>query len=820
MKRSWLVGILSFVTVFAGVQFAHADLRVLTGPQGGTNFGTASTTDVGKALVVASTSPWLMWTLGTPSAVSTSTMNDWVTQTFIPCVRVATSTPVGLFGSICLEDATEIIVPFTNLLLNSNFNAWNAPTNTLPDNWNFYAVPFDGDARDGSAVQSKNTTDCDGGGSCVQQDITSNSDGITFAAILEQGIAYDPAQTYTGSWEFKRPNNNPNEGNLSCSYLLNIPITDLFGDDHPAWAAFWSNTSSQWTNDFSEFPSSGIFCTDNASTDWQTIPIPQVTGVNGTSSIFIGIINTVSGVSVSETVLTDNVVYGITSSTVITGENSFHYTSPDLIHKFHFSGADAYFDRDVFVTTTLRAANVEAGFTTTTQLAVTGDVTSGYVLGALDGAGLIGYFPPEALGPWVHTPFFNGFYLPNNKTACAGISGSLCDQYTDGVIGSDISSVGKIAAGAIDAFGQNQQFTLNGPNGNGDASVYWTSASIINATGTPILSGDPIGASGDGGRFTWYARKLALRAGFINGNQWDVDEQGLGSVAFGLNTSATGTGSFAVGSSTSANADYAFVTGNGAQALGKYSTAHGAFGTTASGEDSFAQGESQLASGYLSAVIGGSHNTANNTGAVAVGGNDNFATGGGSAVIGGSSSNATSQWSYALGVNNTASGILSYALGQGMTVSGDASFGINLFSDSTASTLSQSHTFAIVGGNVGIGTTTPDAILTTNGAIHQIGFLKDGFSTGASTNNLSLAGTKFEEITGVTQINCIDTTGLVAGNAVTLDFTSIITVKDEASCSGPFAQIDISGLVDFTGTGTFTVYYNGTLWREVSRTTF
>jgi hypothetical protein len=74
---------------------------------------------------------------------------------------------------------------------------------------------------------------------------------------------------------------------------------------------------------------------------------------------------------------------------------------------------------------------------------------------------------------------------------------------------------------------------------------------------------------GAGTRFMWYATKAAIRAGQINGTQWDDANIGLYSVAFGQNVRALGDNSIVVGkNSVAAN--------TGTVALGEGHTATGA----------------------------------------------------------------------------------------------------------------------------------------------------------------------------------------------------------------------------------------------------
>jgi hypothetical protein len=58
---------------------------------------------------------------------------------------------------------------------------------------------------------------------------------------------------------------------------------------------------------------------------------------------------------------------------------------------------------------------------------------------------------------------------------------------------------------------------------------------------------DPLPASGISSRLVWHAAKAAFRAGRAEGTEWDNDNIGFYSSAFGIRTRAAGTGSFAAG---------------------------------------------------------------------------------------------------------------------------------------------------------------------------------------------------------------------------------------------------------------------------------
>jgi len=75
---------------------------------------------------------------------------------------------------------------------------------------------------------------------------------------------------------------------------------------------------------------------------------------------------------------------------------------------------------------------------------------------------------------------------------------------------------------------------------------------------------------------------------------------------------------------------------------------------------------------------------------------------------------ASGNYSTAMGVTTTASGLFSTAIGHGITAQGNYSVAIAL-NDQTGTIVSQANTMAIMGGNVGIGTTSPGGPLDVNG---------------------------------------------------------------------------------------------------------
>ena len=95
-------------------------------------------------------------------------------------------------------------------------------------------------------------------------------------------------------------------------------------------------------------------------------------------------------------------------------------------------------------------------------------------------------------------------------------------------------------------------------------------------------TGGGIPAVGSGTRFMWYPGKAALRAGYVEGSQWDAENIGGSSVAMGGNTTASGAVSTALGAGTTAMGPYSTALGLGTTAVGSNSTALGAYTTAAS----------------------------------------------------------------------------------------------------------------------------------------------------------------------------------------------------------------------------------------------
>jgi hypothetical protein len=132
------------------------------------------------------------------------------------------------------------------------------------------------------------------------------------------------------------------------------------------------------------------------------------------------------------------------------------------------------------------------------------------------------------------------------------------------------------------------------------------------------------------------------------------------------------------------------------------------------GNYSFALGTNVTASGVNSIALGSS-SVASDVGSIVIG---NLSTSSGLGSI-------------AIGENVTSSGIVSTALGKSMNVSGDYSFGIGLDVSFVPYSVTGDNIMSIMGGNVGIGTTSPIAPLTlgsstVDGSIFAYGEIDQG----------------------------------------------------------------------------------------------
>jgi hypothetical protein len=263
--------------------------------------------------------------------------------------------------------------------------------------------------------------------------------------------------------------------------------------------------------------------------------------------------------------------------------------------------------------------------------------------------------------------------------------------------------------------GLDKQMIYNNAGAAGGAEVYYVGGNVgIGTTGPlakfsvvdgAILASGTTGdtpASGAGTRMMWIPAKSAFRAGSVDGTQWDDANVGDSSTAMGYDTKASGYMSTAMGVQTTANGEQSTAMGQNTKASGQFSTAMGEY-TSASGQASTAMGYLTTASGWYSTAMG-------------------------------TETTAGGQYSTAMGYKTTASGKNSTSMGYYTTAQPYASLVIgqyNVVSGTTTSWVATEPVFVIgngassgspsnaltvlKNGNVGIGTTNPQATLDVNG---------------------------------------------------------------------------------------------------------
>lgn len=128
---------------------------------------------------------------------------------------------------------------------------------------------------------------------------------------------------------------------------------------------------------------------------------------------------------------------------------------------------------------------------------------------------------------------------------------------------------------------------------NGNVGIGTTTpVAFLHVKKGAVLFDSTIGStpvSGAGTRMMWIPEKAALRAGYINGSQWDDANIGMYSFASGRGTIASGGQTVAMGENSTAF-------GFASVAMGHYNTAYGAY--------SFAMGEFSTSSGFYSTSFG------------------------------------------------------------------------------------------------------------------------------------------------------------------------------------------------------------------------
>ncbi|RYE19633.1 MAG: hypothetical protein EOP51_19490 [Sphingobacteriales bacterium] len=169
----------------------------------------------------------------------------------------------------------------------------------------------------------------------------------------------------------------------------------------------------------------------------------------------------------------------------------------------------------------------------------------------------------------------------------------------------------------------------------------------------------PPPVSGAGRRMMWYMDKAAFRAGYVANDEWNQNNVGRHSAAFGYNSAASGNASFAAGEFSLAQGYASIALGGTPSALGMYSVALGD-GATAVGNASFASGRWTIAEGINSTAIG-NESIAYGENAVAIG--QRATAEGNNAIALGTFSTGLGDYTTAFGYNSTARAYNSISMG-------------------------------------------------------------------------------------------------------------------------------------------------------------
>ena len=244
-----------------------------------------------------------------------------------------------------------------------------------------------------------------------------------------------------------------------------------------------------------------------------------------------------------------------------------------------------------------------------------------------------------------------------------------------------------------------------------DASAPYASADFV--VGSSSL--DQVSGTDDDRRMFFDKSEGAFRAGRVDGLQWDSDDIGGHSVGMGYNVTASGTSSIALGENVAALGDYSVAIGS---ASGADNASSFAIGNNADSE-----------SGNSMALGFGVTTSANN--AIAIG-NDTEASG---------------TYSMAIGLGDAATAPI---------VNGNNSLGI-FMGDQSGVDLTDANTMSIMGGQVGIGTVSPD----TEAMLHIV----NDTAASSSSNDTGLV---IDTTTGGSSFGTalrINTDQLVVGNS-------------------------------------------------------
>lgn len=222
----------------------------------------------------------------------------------------------------------------------------------------------------------------------------------------------------------------------------------------------------------------------------------------------------------------------------------------------------------------------------------------------------------------------------------------------------------------------------------------------------------------------------------------DIEMSSGGAIEFGSSDN-TATGEFALagGMLSNASGEHSFAFGNDAVASNDTSIAMGRHPLSA-GQDSVALGAYADALGLRTVSIGYS-TISNGTYSLAMG--DYSISSGYVSTSLGRWTRAMGDHSIAMGLFSRASGNHSVAIGEDIEAAGNHSFAIAL-DDMSGTVVSQDNTMAIMGGDVGIGTASPDVRLDVE--VESGGSAELGHSSNSATGEFSVAAGNMSNASG------------------------------------------------------------------------
>lgn len=250
-------------------------------------------------------------------------------------------------------------------------------------------------------------------------------------------------------------------------------------------------------------------------------------------------------------------------------------------------------------------------------------------------------------------------------------------------------------------------------------------------------------------RFGFDYAKGAIRAGTVTGTQWDNVFRGIGSVGFGIDTTASGIESVVSGgiNNTASGGQSTVGGGQSNTANNTFATVGGGAANVASGINStIAGGQNNNASGIQSTIGGGATNTAGDQSSTIAGGfTNNIFIGGTFATIGGGENNTASANDATIGGGsaNTASGTQSTIGGGFLNNAANAFATVSGGNNNNASGI-----FATIGG--GSGHVAPSQGATISGGLNNTASANYATIGGGSTNTINVGCTESGIVGGFT----------------------------------------------------------------------